>query len=69
MLHVSGTTGTFLILDEPGQGKSMPALYFRDYDPETYSADNSDLFQVMGPAEYPGDTRFLWTAFGITACH
>ena len=51
MLHVSGTTGTFLILDEPGQGKSMPALYFRDYDPETYSADNSDLFQVMGPAE------------------
>ena len=29
----------------------MPALYFRDYDPETYSADNSDLFQVMGPAE------------------
>ena len=51
MLHVSGTTGTFLILNGPGQGKSLPALYFRDYDPETYSADNSDLFQVMGPAE------------------
>lgn len=51
MLHASGTTGTFLTLDEPGQGKSMSALHSRDYDPETYSADNSDLFQVVGPAE------------------
>ena len=49
-----------------GREKTCLALYFRDYDPETYSADNSDLFQVMGPAEVIQEiTRFLWTAFGI----
>lgn len=51
MLKISGTTGAFLILDGPEQNNSLPALYIRDYDPETNSADNSDLYQILGPAE------------------
>lgn len=51
MLKVSGTTGVFLILDGPEQNNSLPALYIRDYDPETNSADNSDLYQILGPPE------------------
>ena len=51
MLKISGTTGAFLILDGPGQNNSHPALYIRDYDPETIGADNSDLYQILGPSE------------------
>ncbi len=51
MLRVSGTTGTFVILHETGEAKSHAGLYIRDYDPETNSTDNSDLYQVLGPAD------------------
>lgn len=51
MLKFSGTTGAFLILDGPEQNNSLPALYIRDYDPETNSVDNSDLYQIIGPSE------------------
>lgn len=53
---LSAVPGTFLILDEPGQGKHASSVFQRLT--RRHSADNSDLFQVMGPAEYPGDTRF-----------
>lgn len=69
MLKVSGTTGVFIILDGPEQNNSLPTLYIRDYDPETNSADNSDLYQILGPPEiskkYQIPLDSVWS-YGLT---
>lgn len=50
MLRVSGTTGSFIILDDRALSGRRSAVYIRDYDPQTNNPDNGDLYLVMGPS-------------------
>lgn len=51
ILRLTGTTGAYLILDDPNlPDNQQPALYFRDYDPLTDVKNNRDIHVVYGPA-------------------
>ena len=54
MLRDTGTTGSFIILDDQSKiGDTRSCLYFKDYSP-TYNdlQKNSDLFILKGPLEF-----------------
>lgn len=48
MLRRNGVTGSFLVLDCPGDEGNYPGFYVRDYDPANYNADNKDLLLERG---------------------
>ena len=67
MLRRNGVTGAFLVLDCPGAEGAYPGFYVRDYDPSSYSDNNTDLLMERGlPAvareiSIPMDS--YWSAF------
>ena len=48
MLRRNGVTGSFLVLDCPGDEGNYPGFYVRDYDPANYNADNKNLLLERG---------------------
>lgn len=51
MLRSTGTTGSFLILNDNLTIEGMHhSVYIRDYDPQTNSENNEDLYLVYGPS-------------------
>ncbi|MDD2971042.1 MAG: EAL domain-containing protein [Lachnospiraceae bacterium] len=52
LLRVSGTTGSFVILDGKKNSTEKYSIYFRDLDPNVYSKDDRDILVEAGPGEY-----------------
>lgn len=50
-LHRTKTTGAFFVIPKPdGQSdKTLPALYFRNNNPDRNSKENSNLYMLIGP--------------------
>ena len=65
MVRTTGTTGSFLILEDSDGDGGHTSLYFRNYDPATSSEDNKDLYLLAGPAELSKELRIpldrTWT--------
>ena len=52
MLHTSGTTGSFVILEGEEGSNAKDCLYLRDTTPLTYAENDSDILAESGPGEF-----------------